>query len=248
MASIRLSEQAGVRYLQFGPQWIQGAMRLRRPWSLELEYTRQMMAPLLLRAGEAWPRSVLQVGLGAGSFTRFLHRSRPRARLTAVEIDPEVALAAWTFFELPPESARFRVEIGDACDYVATTRQRFDLILVDGFDAAGRAGALDRPPFYRHCRARLSARGMMAVNLLGKRADTWASVGRIGRAFDGRVLALPPRDANRIAIAATGPTLRATVDSLRAAAARLKADTGLDLRAQVPHLVHARGDARELSL
>ena len=43
MASIRLSEQAGVRYLQFGPQWIQGAMRLRRPWSLELEYTRQMM-------------------------------------------------------------------------------------------------------------------------------------------------------------------------------------------------------------
>ncbi|MEO8165898.1 MAG: spermidine synthase, partial [Betaproteobacteria bacterium] len=46
MPSIRINEEEGVRYLQFGAHWIQGAMRIRRPWSLELEYTRDMMFPL----------------------------------------------------------------------------------------------------------------------------------------------------------------------------------------------------------
>jgi spermidine synthase len=40
MASIEISEERGVRYLHFGSPWVQGAMRIARPWALELEYTR----------------------------------------------------------------------------------------------------------------------------------------------------------------------------------------------------------------
>jgi spermidine synthase len=47
--SIDISEEAGVRYLHFGSSWVQGAMRIARPWALELDYTREMMLPLLLR-------------------------------------------------------------------------------------------------------------------------------------------------------------------------------------------------------
>ena len=57
--SIEVSEQAGVRYLHFGTEWIQGAMRVARPWSLELDYTREMMAALLLRPGDDWPARAL---------------------------------------------------------------------------------------------------------------------------------------------------------------------------------------------
>ena len=46
-APITLSEHNGVRYLHFGTEWIQGAMRLRKPDSLELEYAQQMMAWML---------------------------------------------------------------------------------------------------------------------------------------------------------------------------------------------------------
>lgn len=46
---IEISEEAGVRYLHFGTPWIQGAMRIARPWQLELDYTKEMMASLLLR-------------------------------------------------------------------------------------------------------------------------------------------------------------------------------------------------------
>ena len=47
--SIDIREESGVRTLHFGSEWIQGAMRIARPWHLELDYTKEMMASLLLR-------------------------------------------------------------------------------------------------------------------------------------------------------------------------------------------------------
>jgi spermidine synthase len=230
MPSIEVSEQQGVRTLHFGSHLVQGAMRIARPWSLELEYTREMMFPLLLRAGSKWPRSVLQVGLGSASFTRFLHRHRPDARLTVVELSPEVVAAARQFFKLPQESTRLRIEIGDAHDWIANTSRRFDLILVDGFDAEGRAGMLETVPFYLNCRGHLNSGGMMSANLLTRRLGVAPIVERIREAFDGRVLVLPPCDwGNTIALASTGRDFRESPAALRASASKLKAGTGLDL-------------------
>ena len=128
---IRINEERGVRYLQFSPHWIQGAMRLSRPWALELDYTREMMMALLLRNKRGWPGSVLQIGLGAASITKFLHRYLPKTKLDVVEIDPEVVLNAWQFFEMPQESDRLRIEIADGYKHVVMTRKRFDLILAN---------------------------------------------------------------------------------------------------------------------
>src|ERR1044071_607320 len=101
--SIEVSEEAGVRYLHFGSHWIQGAMRIARPNALELPYTRDMMFALLLRPGRRWPRRVLMIGLGSGSFAKFLYRHRPRAQLVVIEIDVDVLAAARQFFKLPQD-------------------------------------------------------------------------------------------------------------------------------------------------
>ena len=87
--SIEVSEKAGVRYLHFSAEWIQGAMRIRKPDALELAYTRDMMACLLLR-DPPWPKEVLMVGLGAGSLAKFVYRQLPATRITVVEIDPQI--------------------------------------------------------------------------------------------------------------------------------------------------------------
>ncbi|MFA6314720.1 MAG: spermidine synthase, partial [Sterolibacterium sp.] len=84
---IEISEQDGVRSLHFGSEWIQGSMRIRRPFALELAYTREMMACLLLRPDAGWPGRVLLIGLGAGSLAKFIYRNLPDTRITAVEID-----------------------------------------------------------------------------------------------------------------------------------------------------------------
>ena len=245
--SIDISEAAGVRSLHFGSDWVQGSMRIARPWALELDYTREMMASLLLRPEHDWPRRVMLVGLGAASLTKFLYRHRPQARLTVVEIDPAVVAAAYQFFKLPDDPARIHIEIGDGADYVAKSRARFDLILVDGFDADARTGRLDTLPFYLDCKARLGDEGLLSVNLLSRRKHYRHSLERLEEAFDGRALAFPSCDSgNTIAFAATGETVKATLAELRATALALKKDTGLNLLPTLVRLEQARTCAEGL--
>jgi spermidine synthase len=247
--SIEVSEEEGVRYLHFGSRWIQGAMRIARPYSLELEYTRDMMMPLLLRRGSGWPRTVLQIGLGAASLTRFLHRYRPRAAQTIVEIEPRVIAAAVQSFKLPPEDARMRIEVADGTDFVAASDRVFDLILVDGYDAKARTGMLDTLPFYCNCRARLSERGVMAANLLTRQHGIRGSLARVRAAFEDRAVALPMCESGNVVIlAAAGETIEVQGGELLQRARRLRSETSLNLVPTITRLRESLGSDGALHL
>lgn len=240
--SIDISEAAGVRYLHFGSDWVQGAMRIRRPNSLELAYTREMMAALLLRTASDWPRRVLLVGLGAGSLAKFIYHHLPHCKQTVVEIDARMVAVAEHYFRLPNDPQRLRLVIEDAADFVARTRQRYDAIFVDGFTADGRAGALDKLPFYEACRQRLSQEGLLICNLLSRSRGYQACVSRLQQAFEGRVIVFPSVDSgNAIAFAATGQRLTTTAQDMRSRAQELRTASGLDLRATVTRLEQAGG-------
>lgn len=238
---VEISEEAGVRYLHFGSEWIQGAMRIARPWALELDYTREMMAALLLRPEPEWPRKVLLIGLGAASLTKFLYRHRPLARLTVVEIEPAVVAAARQFFKLPEDPKRLRIEIADGVAWLAGSDKTFDLILVDGFDADARAGALDTLPFYRACRAHLGDRGLLSVNLLGRNRGFKGSVDRIKKAFDDRAMVFPSCDhGNAIAFAAAGEPVCMPLGELSLQALALRKATGLNLLPTLTRLIQGQ--------
>lgn len=226
--SIEVSEERGVRYLHFGSDYVQGAMRIARPWALELAYTRDLMLPLLLR--DSPPRSVLQIGLGAASITKFLHRQLPDTRVTVVEIDARVIATAREFFRLPDESPNLRIVLDEGHDFVAAAKGRFDFIVVDGFDEKGRTGALDTVAFYAAVRARLAAHGLMSANFLTRRRGIAASEARMREVFDDHVLVVPPsEDGNTIAIAGIEAPIADSLGDLRQRAADLKRKTGLNL-------------------
>lgn len=238
--SIEVSEEAGVRYLHFGTEWIQGAMRVARPWALELDYTREMMAALLLRPGDDWPANALIIGLGAGSVAKFLYRYRPQARLDVVEINPEVAAVARHAFRLPDDDARLSVHRADGVAFVKTGRTRYDCILVDGFDHRARPGALASEAFYRDCRKRLTRRGLLVANLFGRSRNYDAQFARLASAFAGRALAFPSGDhGNVIGFAAAGEPVSADWAGLRAEADALHRATGLRLQPTIVRLQHA---------
>jgi spermidine synthase len=244
MSAIEISEEAGVRYLHFGSEWVQGAMRIRRPNALELTYTQEMMAGLLWHdafGSGRWPRSALLIGLGAGSLTKFIHHHLPQTRVTVVEIEPQVIAVARQFFKLPPEDARLKIVVADGVDYVASHKRRFDCILVDGFDAQARAGGLDTESFYAGCRRLLTEQGLLAVNLFGKKRGYASSIARLNTAFDDRVFALPPCESgNVIAFASGGDTLTCSLDEMRERAKTLREETGLDLRPSISRLQMTR--------
>ena len=230
MSDIQISEEGGTRYLHFDSDWIQGAMRIARPHALELEYTREMMACLLWRADPLWPRRALLIGLGAGSLVKFLRRHRPACRIRVVEIDTGVVAAARQYFALPDTDTHLAISIGDGADALASGRTSYDLIMIDAFDADGRSGRLDSLPCYADARARLTDRGLVAVNFLSRRRGHMGRIERLGEAFADRILVLPANPAgNVVAFAASGRAVEHDLGTLRGAARALKRDTGLNL-------------------
>lgn len=240
---ILISEEKGVRQLHFGSDWVQGAMRIARPYALELEYTREMMAPLLLNPDANWPRSALFVGLGVGALPKFLHKHRPNCKITVVEISHAVVAAAQMHFKLPAFSSNFQIEVNCGADYMASaasksSARQFDLIMVDGFDGKAKVGPLNSTVFYLNCKALLSEQGYFVANLLSNQKDSAQSKQRLLDAFDGRALALAPcASGNVIALAHVGACFSATEAELYANSLKLKDETSLNLSNTVAKLI-----------
>lgn len=235
---ILISEEKGVRQLHFGSRWVQGAMRIAKPYALELEYTREMMLPLLFNMHEAWPRSALFIGLGVGALPKFLHKHRPACAITVVEISPAVVGAAQMHFKLPAMSANFKVEMGCGAAYLANDPNQYDLIMVDGFDEHAKVGPLNSSEFYLHCKARLTEQGYLVANLLSNQKDSEPGKQRFLNAFDTQALVLPPcKSGNVVAVAHQGAGFALNSSELTANANRLQEETGLNLASTVAKLL-----------
>ena len=202
---IRISEAEGLRLLNFGTQWCQGAMRLDDPDRLELEYAVRMCAWLLFHDIDRLAgRHLATLGLGAGSLTKFAHRVLGMPA-TAVEIDARVIEACRTHFLLPPDGDRLRVIHADAADFIASPQVRgtIDVLQVDAYDASVQRPALDSEAFYLDCRASLREGGTVVVNLVGTGHDTRASVARLRAGLQPRMVwQFPPTQAGNVVVIA----------------------------------------------
>lgn len=224
-APVTLSEQGGVRYLHFGTEWIQGAMRLRKPNWLELEYSRKMMSWLLFREQ---PRMICQLGLGAGALTKFCYWQFADCKTVAVELNPDVISVCHSMFALPDEDERLHIVEMDAMDFVNDERNArvFDVLHSDLYDATARGPVLDTPEFYAACKRCLVPGGMMTVNLFGDHPSFARNISAMSRVFERVICLSPTPEGNVIAMAFT--ILPETdYDTLKLRAADIREKTGL---------------------
>ena len=241
-SGITLSESAGVRYLHFGTEWVQGAMRIAQPYRIELEYQQQMMVPWLLLPR---PRRVLQLGLGAAALTKFCHLHLPFAETVVVELDEQVIGTARRWFALPEEDRRLTVVCADALAFLQRPRRAgfSDWLQVDLYDAGARGPVYDDPLFYFACRRALREPGIASFNLFGRRCGP--SLDRIAAAFDGRVIVMDEaRAGNRVAVAAVGPSIRIEPPQLHSRALAIEAAGGLPARRWLRGLRRHAGPGR----
>jgi len=241
------SEEQGVRYLHFGSPWIQGAMKVRSPFSLVLEYTRQMMAWLLFLDPPEGQEAIGTLGLGAGSLVRFCLKHTD-SLVHAVEWNPRVTAACRAYFRLPAESDRFIVTHADAGEWVQDIAHRGSCraLMVDLYDHQARGPVRDSVAFYRGCRQVVSAHahqaGVVTVNLFGAHESFELNRRHLDEAFDGRVLVLPEiEEGNRVAIALAGPPLRIDARTLLARADEVEQRYGLPARRWARSLVPGLG-------
>ncbi|CAB3806109.1 Polyamine aminopropyltransferase [Paraburkholderia caffeinitolerans] len=241
-APVTFSEEGGVRYLHFGTEWVQGAMRLSKPQHIELEYAQQMMSWLLFLAT---PARIVQLGLGSASLTKFAHRYLRPAKVEAIELNPAVVVAARTMFELPHDDARLAVRELDAWDFVhdRANHGTIGALQIDVYDATARGPVLDSVAFYRAARACLTDAGIATINLFGDHPSYVRNMKRLKEAFDGRVIALPEvHEGNRIALAFSGPALEVSWAALEKRARLLESKLGLPAHQWVKSLREANAE------
>lgn len=229
-----------MRYLHFGTEWVQGGMRIARPYALEISYLRDMMAWLLFLDA---PARILQLGLGAGSLAKFCHRYCPGSCIEVAELDPAVIDAARQWFRLPPDDERLQVHCADAHTVLRDRRSkgRYSVIQIDLYDRDARGPVLDSVGFYRDARRALAEAGLVCVNLFGEASSYSRNYANLATAFSGRLLSLPPvSEGNVVVLAFAGPELMVPAGQLRERARVIEDRLGLPALAWADVLLAGR--------
>jgi spermidine synthase len=185
LPEVNFSEEGPIRHLHLGSEWIQGSMLVDAPTVLVHEYIQRMMAWLLfIDPATAPKRQALQLGLGAGSLTKFCHKEL-RMKTTAIELNPQVLHACRGWFKLPQDNTRMQVVLADAAQEIKLPRWlgAVDALQVDLYDEEAAAPVLDTEDFYKDCRNTLTDEGCMTVNLFGRTSSYAKSVDKIAAAF-----------------------------------------------------------------
>lgn len=209
---MRCTEEGRIRHLHLGSGslCIQGSIDLDKPTRLVHEYTEQMMAVLLFVDPQDVPDlHAMQLGLGAGSLTRFCTQ-KLGVRATVIEIDPEVVQACQRWFGLAGEHPLLRIVLADAATEIQQPQWwgMVDVLHVDVYDHDAARPVLDDAPFYAHCRRMLSPKGCMAVNVFGESSHVEGTIERIAHSFGNAALWKFPttRYGNTVVLAQYTPT------------------------------------------
>ncbi len=163
---VRVAERGSVRTMYFvgdnGMQYIESRVDRAYPASLDLDYTRTMMAGFLLQPK---PRRLLMLGLGGGGMSNYLSGRMPGLEVDAVDIDPEVVRLAQTYFDVPAADPRYRCHVDDARLFVERSTAQWDMIMLDAFRGVFVPYHLKTVEFYRAVLARLAPQGVVVANL-----------------------------------------------------------------------------------
>ncbi len=175
--TVIVTDKERVRYLKFGNHIKQGAMNLRQPDRVHLQYQQVM---LRVFDSEAYS-SCLCLGLGAGTIPKYIHQQGLCERMEVVEINPVVIDVARRYFALPGEVT---VHNCDAMDFVVGTNRQFDLVMVDLFDKSGTPLEFKRLSFYRKLFGLLRRGGMVVINMWASDFGDLLLEEKLGTVFD----------------------------------------------------------------
>lgn len=232
---VGISESGNIRSLHLGSETVQSSMNLDNPAELVLSYSRAMMAWLLF--AETPPQRILQIGLGGGSFARWIDAFLPETVQMAVEINPQVIAVARSLFELPFEGERFEIIEADGAQFVKTLRHNIDVLLVDGFDGEQIIDDLVATPFFADSRNALSDSGVFVTNWWSGDKRYRLFVERLAEVFDGLVLEVPAETHGNVAVMAFRNRPKTlSFDRLRARAKMLSEKYLLDFNAMLAQI------------
>lgn len=158
----------------------------------------EMIAHLPLFAHPC-PEKVLVIGGGDGGTVREVLKHNTVKQVDFVEIDEEVYKVSKKYFKTLTtgleKDKRLRFLFGDGIKFVAETKEKYDVILIDSTDPSDISGGLFTDEFYRNAKRTLNKNGIIVaqsedpfydeliINKLHKRLKTIFNIVRLYLAF-----------------------------------------------------------------
>jgi spermidine synthase len=223
---IEVYENQVLRSLHFGTRARQSAMYVGKPYLLPLSYSRYMLAPLLFL-----PKlnRVLILGFGAGSLFHFFHHYyRPGVEIDAVELRHEVIDVAKRYFHLSDANEGLNLHIQPALEYLKSTTQNYDLVLVDIYNDKGVDRTILEDAFFQLLRQHTASDGLISINLWSSHAETFKQVqANLQRHFP-HCLYIPVPNKGNIIIVAGAQAFHPSAEPLMTTASTLQQRLSLE--------------------
>jgi spermidine synthase len=128
---------------------------------LPVPYTRYMTAALVYPPAV---RSVLEIGSGGGRMAWYIHLHMPDVQVTSVELDPGVMDLAQKYFGIKEEK-NFRLVTRDGRMFLADSKEKYDVILIDAYRGPFVPFHLLTQEFYQLVKEHLENGGVIAQNI-----------------------------------------------------------------------------------
>jgi spermidine synthase len=159
---ITVTESGTTRNLRFDASR-QSAIDIRDGITSAVRYPDYIQLAMALKPDAA---HVLVVGLGGGSITKRFWHDYTTMTVDTVEIDPVVVDVARRYFAFPTDP-RLRVFVQDGRRYIQTTKDTYDIIVVDAYYADALPFHLTTQEFFREAKSHMATDGVMAYNVIG---------------------------------------------------------------------------------
>ena len=128
---------------------------------LPVPYTQFMTASLMYPSKI---KSILEIGSGGGRTAWYLHRFLPKVQITSVELDPAVVELSRKYFGIKDEP-NFRVIARDGRIFLADSKGRYDVILIDVYRGPLAPFHMLTKEFYQIVKGHLAEGGVIAQNV-----------------------------------------------------------------------------------
>jgi spermidine synthase len=128
---------------------------------LPVSYTRYMTAGLIYTKDV---HSILEIGFGGGRTAWYLHKSLPDVSVTSVELDPDIVELAHKYFGIKDEP-NFNVVNQDGRTYLSSSKDHYDVILIDAYRGPFVPFHLLTKEFYQIAKDHLTDGGVVVQNV-----------------------------------------------------------------------------------
>jgi spermidine synthase len=180
---------------------------------LPVSYTRFMTVALAYSSGLD---NLLEIGFGGGRTAWYLHKHVPSLDITCVELDPAVVELATKYFGVRQE-ARFKIAIADGRNYMAKSKETWNVIMIDAYRGTFVPFHLLTEEFFKVVKSKLKPGGVAVQNIEPSTMMFDSAIATIQRVFDN--VEVYDAGGNAVAVAYDGP--RKTDAQLKERAAAL---------------------------